>query len=109
MYMLMDICMQLTILAHITQIISSESSSVLKAGMLQGTNWAIEHASLPLLMFAAFSLFVSTGGILTPKKVFTALSLFNIVQRGIMLLYIRSVFLLTEAGIAVSRIQVLIV
>ena len=79
---------------------------MLKAGLLQGSTLAIEHASLPLLMFGAFSIFVSTGGILTPKKVFTSLSLFNLVQRGIMRLYIRSVFLLTEAGIATSRIQV---
>lgn len=62
--------------------------------------------SIPLMMFGIFSVHMATGGILTAKTVFTVLSLLSLIQRNIMRLYIRAVFLVIEANVAVTRIKV---
>ena len=85
---------------------SKESLYVLKAGLIQGNNLAIDNCTTSLMAFGVFSAYLMVGGAFTPKTVFTPLSLFNFVQRNVMRFFVRSVFLIIEAKVAITRIQV---
>eukprot|EP00731_Ephydatia_muelleri_P022369 Em0014g960a len=89
----------------VNQIRSKESISVLKAGLLSGSNLAIEYMTVPVMMFGIFSVHMATGGNLTTRNIFTTLSMLTLIQRNVMRLYIKGVFLLVEANVAVSRIK----
>ena len=79
---------------------------VLKAGLIQGNNLAIDHCTTSVMAFGVFSAYLMTGGAFTPKIVFTPLSLFQFVQRNVVRFFVRGVFQITEARVAVARIQV---
>lgn len=85
---------------------SKESLYVLKAGLIQGNNLAIDQCTTSLMAFGVFSAYLMMGGAFTPKVVFTPLSLFQFVQRNVVRFFVRGVFQITEARVAVVRIQV---
>lgn len=58
------------------------------------------------MAFGVFSAYLMMGGAFTPKVVFTPLSLFQFVQRNVVRFFVRGVFQITEARVAVARIQV---
>lgn len=57
-------------------------------------------------MFIVASIFVSTGGTLSPRTVFTTLSLVGVMRTTIMFGLVRNFFMLYEGGVASTRIQV---
>eukprot|EP00731_Ephydatia_muelleri_P026449 Em0018g549a len=87
---------------------SKESLYVLKAGLIQGNNLAIDNSTTSVMAFGVFSAFLMMGGVLTPKTVFTPLSLFNFLQRNVVRFFVRSIFQVMEARVAVTRIQKLL-
>lgn len=74
--------------------------------MIQGNNLAIDNSTTSVMAFGVFSAFLMMGGVLTPKTVFTPLSLFNFLQRNVVRFFVRSIFQVMEARVAVTRIQV---
>ena len=60
--------------------------------------------SIKLLI--VFSAFVGTGGLLTPRRVFTVLSLVTFLWSSSVHLLMRCIFYLSEATVAESRIKV---
>lgn len=86
--------------------VSKESSYVLKAGLIQGNTLAIDNCTTSVMAFGVFSAYLMIGGAFTPKTVFTPLSLFNFLQRNVVRFFVRSVFQVMEARVAVVRIQV---
>ncbi len=59
-----------------------------------------------LVMSLIFVAFTSSGGTLTPRAVFTTLSLVLILRRIAMAFLIRSIFHLSEGSVAIRRIKV---
>jgi len=57
-------------------------------------------------MFIVASAFVGTGGTLSPRKVFTTLSLVWSMRETLMFLLVRAIFMLYEGRVADTRIQV---
>ena len=64
--------------------------------------------SLSLYMAITFIVFVKTGGILTPRRVIVVLSLLTFLRTVGATFLIRAIFLLFEAKVALTRIQVCI-
>jgi hypothetical protein len=62
--------------------------------------------SLTLLMFLLFSVFTAIGGELTPKRVFTTLSLLIVLRLTTVEFFILNVLAMTEGRVAVVRLQV---
>ena len=86
---------------------SKESLSVLKAGLLQGSNLAIEQASVPVLMFGMFTVYLAMGGVLTAKTVLTVLLLLMLIQNTIVRYFVKAIFIAVEVSVTISRIKVL--
>ena len=57
-------------------------------------------------MFVVISAFVSTGGSLTLRRVFTTLTLVRLMRTSIMFRLVRGIFMLNEGRVASTRIQV---
>ncbi|KAL5474368.1 hypothetical protein EMCRGX_G026307 [Ephydatia muelleri] len=89
----------------VNQLRSKESLCVLKAGLLNGSNLAIEYMTVPVMMFGIFSVYMATGGTLTTRSIFTALSLLTVLQKYVIRLYVKGVFSLIEVNVAISRIK----
>ncbi|KAL5503399.1 hypothetical protein EMCRGX_G010341 [Ephydatia muelleri] len=89
----------------VKQIRSKESLSVLKAGLLQGSNLAIEQASVPVLMFGMFTVYLAMGGVLTAKTVLTVLLLLMLIQNTIVRYFVKAIFIAVEVSVTISRIK----
>ena len=83
-----------------------ESSIILQGGFIRAYNILLSYVSPTLLMFIVFSSLTGTGGSLTPRRVFTTLSLTLILRRSTLRFFARSVFFISEANVAFTRIQV---
>ena len=67
---------------------------------------AIQYNYSPIMMFVMFSVFTSDGGIITPKGVFTILSLLSVLRVFSVHLFILGLLLVSEAVVGLKRIQV---
>jgi len=83
-----------------------ESSLILRAGLIQAYNIVLVMISRSLIMCIVFSTFVGTGGLLNPQRVFTTLSLVQILRLTSGHFLARSIVMLSEASVAESRIKV---
>lgn len=62
--------------------------------------------SIPFIMALIFISYTATGGILTPRKVFTTLFLVSFLSKVGILFVVNALFLVSEGRVAVQRIQV---
>ena len=83
-----------------------ESKIILHGGMVRASSLGFTFVSLTLLMFLLFSTYTATGGELTPKKVFTSLSLLIFLRLTTVHFFIQNVLAMTEGRVAVVRLQV---
>ena len=60
------------------------------------------------MTFIVFSVYTGTGGVLTPKKVFTILSLLITLRLLCVHYAVKNALAMTEGYVALSRIQVII-
>ena len=79
---------------------------ILKGGMGRMLILAMLFVFVPSIMVLIFSTYVAIGQVLTPRAVFTVLSLVNSLRWTALLLPFRALFLLLEGSIAVKRIKV---
>ena len=80
---------------------------ILRAGLIRAYNLAISITfSNTLIMFIVFTAFTAVGGTLTPRRVFTTLSLIVAIRRSMLFLFVRGIFQLSERKVADNRIQV---
>ena len=83
-----------------------ESKFILQAGVIQSINYALHYTSLGILSFTIFSTYAGLGNTLTPKKVFTAITLFIILRLfcvQFVILFLREA---AELLVAYKRIEV---
>ena len=74
--------------------------------MVRGSSLGFTIVSLTLLMCLLFSVFAATGGELTPKRVFTTLSLLITLRFTTVHYFVKNVLAITEGRVAVVRLQV---
>ena len=80
---------------------------ILWAGLIRAYNLAISLTfSRTLIMFIVFTAFTATGGTLTPRRVFTTLSLVVFMRKSMLFIFVRGIFQLSERKVADNRIQV---
>ena len=80
---------------------------VIKGALIQSLNLGFISFSLPMILFVMFSVYASGGGTLTPRRVFTTLSLLSAVRRTAVYCIVLASLTLSEARVALQRIQVL--
>lgn len=84
-----------------------ESLLVLKGGIVRALTIALKmNIATPFMLFLTFIGFAAAGGVLTPRKVFTVLSLIEFLKRSSISYAANSFFFVYEARIALTRIQV---
>lgn len=62
--------------------------------------------SLNIVMFIVFSVYAATGGVLTPKKVFTTLSLLIVLRLTTVHFLVQNFLAFAEGRVATIRLQV---
>ena len=67
---------------------------------------SMTFSAVPALMTLIFPAFVTTGGVLNPRRVFTVLSLVSALRIYASGFLTRAVFTLSEGLVAVSRLKV---
>ncbi len=84
----------------------SESFHILKSATIRAVGLSLTVISLPIMTFVVFSVYTATGGILTPKKVFTVLSLIIILKLHGVHAVVYTAVAISEGLVAISRISV---
>ncbi|XP_065882476.1 ATP-binding cassette subfamily C member 4-like [Dysidea avara] len=91
---------------YVKKIRKKESNIITKASMIRGVNQAIFYSLLSLLGFITFSMYTGLGNSLTPKKVFTVLSLYGVARFFFVRLLATGVLGISEMWAATIRIEV---
>ena len=86
---------------------SHEVWVVLQGSIIRALSLSYYSVYVPLVMFAMFSVYATGGGTITPKRVFTILSLLSVVRAFAVHFFTNGVLMVSEALVAVTRIQVL--
>ena len=79
----------------------------MKAGLVRGSSLAFVIMSVSLIMYIVFAVYTSTGGELTPKKVFTTLSLLIVIRLTTVHFFIQNTLAMVEGRVATIRLQVI--
>ena len=80
---------------------------IVKGALIQSLNLGYFSFSLPVILFVTFSVYASGGGTLTPKRVFTTLSLLSLIRVTSVHFIVQAALTLSEGRVAIQRIQVL--
>ncbi len=83
-----------------------ESLIILKGGLVRAFGLAFMIVSVTIMTFLVFSVYTATGGILSPKKVFTVLSLLLILRLTSVHFLVQNSLAMSEGFVAISRINV---
>ena len=79
---------------------------ITKAAVIRIGNYAMFAFTTVFLSFVGFSTFAGTGGEMEPRVVFTTLGIFTYVRLFFILFPVICFFSLSEASVAIKRIQV---
>ena len=83
-----------------------ESRLILQAGFVRAASLGFMMVSLTMIMYIVFVSYTATGGRLTPKKVFTTLSLLIYLRLTTVHFLIQNVLSIVEGRVAIVRLQV---
>jgi len=83
-----------------------ESRIITQASMIRGINLVLFYTSLNLLSFTTFTTYAGLGNALSPRKVFTAITLFSFTRLYCIQFVVLCVLALSELFVAVKRIEV---
>ena len=83
-----------------------ESKIITKASMIRSFNQALFYSLISLLSFATFSTYTALGNVLTPKKVFTVITVFAITRIYYFYRLVNCLLGLSDMWVASKRIQV---
>ena len=74
--------------------------------MIQGINAVLFYTSFILLTFTTFSTYAGLGNTVTPRKVFTAITLFSFIRLYCVQFFVLAFLGLSELLVAIKRIEV---
>ena len=98
-----------TLLVYVPTHDRLETLLILKGGITRTLTQAFNIGiALPLMMALTFITFAAVGGEVTPRRVFTTLSLIGFLRRSSITFIVRCFFTVYEARVALVRIQVTI-
>ena len=83
-----------------------ESLIIFQGALIRACNYAFYTVSVVTIMFMLFTTYVKMGGELTPKRIFTTLSLLTILRLTSIHFLILSLLGLNEGRVASTRITV---
>ena len=83
-----------------------ESNLILCGGMVQAFNLGIFFVSQLLMTFLLFTIHTANGGDLSPKKIFTTVSLLFGLRISAVIRFTMNIIFVSEAKVAVTRLQV---
>lgn len=89
----------------VNQLRRKESLTILKSSMIRAGNFTLFTVSLTLMTFMVFSTYSGTGGTLTPKAIFTILSLSGALRVTSIHFFVLGILNLSESSISVRRIE----
>ena len=85
-----------------------ETVLILKGGIARTLTQAFNFGiAVPFMMALTFITFAAVGGEVTPRRVFTTLSLIGFLRRSSIAFIVRCFFVVYEARVALVRIQVI--
>ena len=82
-----------------------EVNIITKASMIRAFNQALFYSLLSILNFLTFSTYTALGNVLTPRKVFTVISLFTIMRLFFYHLIVLGALGLSEVWVSLKRIE----
>ncbi len=74
---------------------------------MRAASLAFMITSLTLIVYIVFAVYTATGGDLTPKKLFTTLSLLIVIRTTTVYAFIVNTLAMVEGRVATVRLQVL--
>ena len=74
--------------------------------MIRALNQALFYSLLSILNFVTFSTYTGLGNVLTPKKVFTVISLFTVMRLFFYHLIVLGALGMSEVWVSIKRIEV---
>ena len=83
-----------------------ESRLVTQASLIRASNLALFFVSLNILSFLTFSVYAGSGNILTPRTVFTVISLISFGRVYLVLFLVVFLLSISELRVALKRIKV---
>jgi len=83
--------------------------TIFEGAIIRACHLSFYMASVSIIMFLIFATYSGIGGDLTPKKVFTALSLLITLRLTSIHFFIQSVLGISEGHVATTRISVSII
>jgi ATP-binding cassette subfamily C (CFTR/MRP) protein 4 len=90
---------------RIEQVRHLESNKIQQANRLRALNEGIYFCSSVVMSVVIFTVHVAIGGVLTPRNVFTTMTLINVVQFELMKHFSLAVMALSECHVSVTRLQ----
>ena len=75
--------------------------------MIQGINALLFYTSLTLFTFITFSTYAGLGNTVSPKKVFTAITLFSFIRLYCVQFFVLSLLSISELVVEIKRIEVI--
>ncbi|XP_064396708.1 ATP-binding cassette sub-family C member 4-like [Halichondria panicea] len=99
---------ELAFKAAVSKLRRKESLIILKGGLVRAFGLAFMIVSVTIMTFLVFSVYTATGGILSPKKVFTVLSLLLILRLTSVHFLVQNSLAMSEGFVAISRINKLL-
>ncbi|XP_065902754.1 ATP-binding cassette sub-family C member 4-like isoform X2 [Dysidea avara] len=90
---------------YVKMIRRKESKIITKASMIRSFNQALFYSLISLLSFATFSTYTALGNVLTPKKVFTVITVFAITRIYYFYRLVNCLLGLSDMWVASKRIQ----
>ena len=79
---------------------------ILQGGVIRASGAVLMIISLTLFMFVVFSVFTATGGQLSPRIIFTTLSLLITLRLSSVDYVVRNILSMSEIHVAIARLQV---
>ena len=86
--------------------IRKESRIITQANMIRGINLVLSYTAITLLSFTTFSTYAGLGNALSPRKVFTAITLFSFIRLHCVHFLVFCLLALSELLVAIKRIEV---
>lgn len=82
-----------------------ESNRIQQASRLRGLNEAVYFACSIVMYVVIFIVDIKTGGVLTPRKVFSTMTLINVVQFELMKHFSLGVMFVSECFVSITRLS----
>lgn len=79
---------------------------ILQGGLIRASGAGLMIVSLTMFMFVMFSVFTATGGQLSPRIIFTTLSLLITLRTSSVDFLVRNILSISEIQVAIARLQV---